>query len=218
MGQYYKPLSLEKKQYVYSHDITYTFKRDDGKTFKMGHGLKLMEHSWVQNDFVNAVASLIAVGGAWHGDRLVWAGDYADNERSEKTGRFLTRNLYSIVGENKIIPAIPKKIYRYFLNLDTKEFVDVTKCPEEDLNDPGWQIHPLPLLTCEGNNRGGGDFRKEHPMIGAWARNHIEASYTKPKGTEIFPNFTERDVVYFPPKKTKKVKATKLKPDLVAKV
>jgi hypothetical protein len=203
MGQYYKPLSLEKKQHVYSHDIKYTFKRDDGKTFEMGNGLKLMEHSWMKNEFVNAVASLIAVGGVWHGDRLVWAGDYADPEISVKTGRELKRNLYYIVSENKIIPAIPKKIYRYFLNLDTKEFVDITKCPEEDPKDRGWRIHPLPLLTCEGNGRGGGDFHGENPMVGAWARARIEASYTKPKGTEIFPNFTERDTPYFSPKKAK---------------
>lgn len=207
MGQYYKPLSLEKKQHVYSHDIKYTYKRDDGQTFEMGNGLKLMEHSYVRNDFVNAVASLITKGGAWHGDRLVWAGDYADPERSEKTGKPLKRNLYDIVGDNKIIPAIPKKVYRYFLNLDTKEFVDVTKCPEEYPNQLGWNIHPLPLLTCEGNGRGGGDFHGEHPMIGKWARNRIEASYTKPKGaTEIFPNFTERDKPYFAPKKVKKAK------------
>jgi len=192
MGQYYKPISIEKKQYVYSHDIKYSFKRDDGRTIELGNGLKLMEHSWVKNEFVNVIASLIAVGGAWHGDRLVWAGDYADNERSEKTRRLLKRNLYDIVGENKIIPEIPKKTYRYFLNLDTLEFVDVQNSPEVDPNDPGWQIHPLPLLTCEGNGRGGGDFRGENPMVGAWARNRIEASYTKPKkGKEIFPNFRE---------------------------
>ncbi len=66
MGQYYKPINLDKQQYVYSHDY--------------GNGLKLMEHSWVGNGFVNVVEELIAEGGDWHGDRIVWAGDYADPE------------------------------------------------------------------------------------------------------------------------------------------
>jgi hypothetical protein len=216
MGQYYKPINVDKQQYVYSHNIKHPYKMDNGEIFQMGTGLKLMEHSWRKNDFVNAVAGLIAKGGAWHGDRLVWAGDYADPEKGktkrEKNyeGKMETRklNLYDLVDDEvdpamKIIPEIPKRTYRYFLNLDTNEFVDINKCPEEEPEHPGWNIHPLPLLTCEGNGRGGGDFHKDHPMVGKWARNRIEASYTKPKGaTEIFPNFTERDKVAVPVTKT----------------
>ena len=59
----------------------------------------------------------------------------------------------------------------------TKEFVDKTKTPKDG---DGWAIHPLPLLTCEGNGRGGGDFyvnaeRKQGnvSLIGTWARNRI---------------------------------------------
>ena len=185
MGQYYKPLSIEKKQYVYSHNF--------------GSGLKLIEHSWRKNPFVNSVASLIAKGGAWYGDRIVWGGDYADNEENLET------NLYDIVGENEIKPDVPKRTYRYFHNLDTNEFVDVNKCPEEDPDNIGWNIHPLPLLTCEGNGRGGGDFRGENDWVGDWARKRIVASYTKPKGAdEIFPNFTERSTLTFKKPKTKK--------------
>ena len=59
MGQYYHPAVLGNnkrtvKAWVYSHDITYEFKRDDGKVFMLGNGLKLMEHSWMKNDFVAA--------------------------------------------------------------------------------------------------------------------------------------------------------------------
>lgn len=64
MGQYYHPISLEGKSTLYSHDF--------------GNGLKLMEHSWVGNDFVEAVEKLLSPTGQWYKTRLVWAGDYMD--------------------------------------------------------------------------------------------------------------------------------------------
>jgi hypothetical protein len=39
-------------------------------------------------------------------------------------------------------------------------------------------------LTCEGNGRGGGDYRGESPLIGSWARDVISVSDTKPKDFE----------------------------------
>ena len=66
MGQYYIPvivLGNKIKKAVYSHAY--------------GNGLKLMEHSYIGNNFVNAVLHEIFEGplGA---QRLVWLGDYAD--------------------------------------------------------------------------------------------------------------------------------------------
>ena len=69
MGQYYRPISLEKKESVCSHDYD--------------NGLKLMEHSWIGNDFVNVIEHLIAEDGPWFGTRIVWAGDYAEPELDE---------------------------------------------------------------------------------------------------------------------------------------
>lgn len=212
MGQYYKPINLDKKQYVYSHDITTPWKCADGQVIEMGSGLKLMEHSWRLNPFVNAVAALLLAGNAWSGNRIVWAGDYADPEKTETPGD--EQNLYDLIDDDvdlamKIIPSIPKRRPRYFHNLDTNEFVDVCKCPEEDPNDIGCNIHPLPLLTCEGNGRGGGDFRGENSYLGVWARNRIVASYTKPKkAKEITPNFTEQSVLMFKKPKVKKTPVT----------
>ena len=184
MGQYYKPISIDKKQYVYSHEY--------------GNGLKLMEHSWIGNNFVGVVEDLIAEGGAWHGDRIVWGGDYADPEKERKG------NLYEIVGrsdKNKINPVGTGTKYRYVLNMDTKEFVDTKKIPLSDVyvDEKGkewpYTMHPLPILTCEGNGRGGGDFHKDDPLVGKWARNRVSVSKTKPKGyTEIEFNVYEGEV------------------------
>lgn len=55
-------------------------------------------------------------------------------------------------------------------------------------DDYGLKIHPLPLLTCEGNGRGGGDFRTENEdylkLIGSWARNRITIQTKKTKRYE----------------------------------
>ncbi len=90
MGQYYKPISLNKEgqlvnEWVLSHDYN--------------NGLKLMEHSWLGNDFVSVVETLLIPGGKWYKKGIVWAGDYADEETDSKT------NLYSrCKDENKINP------------------------------------------------------------------------------------------------------------------
>lgn len=194
MGQYYKPINLDKKQFVLSHEYN--------------NGLKLMEHSYVDNQFVGAVEALIAEGGAWHGDRIVWAGDYADNEKRRKN------NLYGIVSakdSNKVNPIPVKKSHRYVINLDTKEFVDIKKVPlsyvyvDEAGEVYPFTIHPLPLLTCEGNGRGGGDFHKDDPIVGKWARARVTVSNKKPKGyKEIDFNLYEGDLPAQMPEKNKK--------------
>jgi len=110
MGQYYMPISIDKKQFVYSHEYD--------------NGLKLMEHSWIGNGFVGIVEDLIAEGGAWNGDRIVWAGDYADEDKGRKN------NLYSIVSgndKNKIHPAPTENKYRYVLNLSLIHISEPTR-------------------------------------------------------------------------------------------
>lgn len=173
MGQYYKPINLETRNYVYSHSFN--------------DGLKLMEHSWMKNEMVMFVESLIAEGGAWFGKPLVWAGDYADKEKDS------THNLYQLVnGEVTPDAGYKTKHYRYIINKTKKCFVDKTNVPEDNV---GWQIHPLPLLTCEGNGEGGGDFfgTDNNSLVGSWARDIITVSHEKPneKYTELIFDLVE---------------------------
>jgi len=190
MGQYYKPINLDKKQYVYSHDF--------------GSGLKLMEHSWIGNQFVGVVEALIAKGGDWHGDRIVWAGDYADSETGAKEMTYTDSrsgevksfepNLFDLIDDDvnpemRVKPA-KRKSHRYVINLDTLEYVDTKKIPLSDVytDDKGkewpYVIHPLPILTCEGNGRGGGDLHKESDLVGKWARARVTVSTILPKAHE----------------------------------
>jgi len=169
MGQYYKPISIDKMTFLYSHDY--------------GNGLKLMEHSYIGNNLVNTVESLLAPNGEWYKNHLVWAGDYADEESDG------TDNLYTQVGDDSIEPKDMERVEsgRYIVNHTKKEFVDKNIVPKDG---EGWKIHPLPLLTCEGNGRGGGDYRRDNSHIGDWARDQISIEKEKPEDfEEIIPHF-----------------------------
>lgn len=155
MGQYYKPISLESKEYLYTHDY--------------GCGLKLMEHSYIGNEVMNTVESLLIPGGAWYKTPIVWAGDYADAEPGYGEGKD-GPNLYSLAGRDKKIQPPSERVdekYRYLTNHTKRLVIDlITIKPDEE----GWQIHPLSLFTAEGNGRGGGDFHGKDNRIGTWAR------------------------------------------------
>ena len=169
MGQYYKPMSIDKMQHLSSHDY--------------GNGLKLMEHSYIGNNLVNTVESLLAPGGEWYKNRLVWAGDYADEEENGD-------NLWTQVGDDPIEPEDMEKVEsgRYIVNHTEREFVDKDDVPQDE---EGWMVHPLPLLSCEGNGRGGGDYRRNNSHIGDWARDKISIEKEEPKDfDEIIPHFT----------------------------
>jgi len=235
MGQYYHPIILGKnggiKGYWYSH--------------KIGQGLKLMEHSYLNNPLCNCVENYIAKNG---GARLVWAGDYADEERTKLSkeeakavwlekvnkgeiscgfGTFLKsgspdlfkpksnsdENLYSLCGKQTVtLPDGTEKIvhygkpeleydttpndHRFLVCDDKKQFIDLWNVPCVD----GYRINPLPLMTVEGNGRGGGDYSGiEEKYVGTWARCFIRLvdgwrandELVKQGYTEIRPKFCE---------------------------
>jgi len=179
MGQYYYPVNLDKEEYLYSHDY--------------GNGLKLMEHSYIGNNFVEIVEQLLTSGNSWQKTRIVWAGDYMDD------GLFVddpSVNLYGYAYDNfdKISPKFENlSIGRYLVNHSKKEFVDKNKLNRGD-------VHPLPLLTCSGNGRGGGDYRGNNENSeGSWAGDVISIEkedlklfiFKKNGYKEIEPNFEE---------------------------
>jgi hypothetical protein len=167
MGQYYYPIILDKDGkivvWMLAHDYV--------------NGLKLMEHSFLGNNFVSTFEFGLSPEGIYHKSRVVWAGDYADNEPDQE------KNLYCICTEyNKIRPdEKTTRKYRFVVNHTKKLFVDKTKIPKYS---EGYTIHPLPLLTAEGNGRGGGDFRDGEPLVGSWARDVISVEETVPADFE----------------------------------
>ena len=166
MGQYYKPTSVDKMESLYSHDY--------------GNMSKLMEHSYIGNDFVNIAEDLLSPEGEWYKHSFVWAGDYADEEPSGS-------NLFTLAKEIQVNLHNGPSAGRYIINHSTKKYIDKDIVPEDE---DGWKVHPLPLLTCEGNGRGGGDYRKENDSIGIWARDRISIEDSIPEDyTELIPNF-----------------------------
>ena len=195
MGQYFKPVILKEKEnseqaeqviaWMYSHNY--------------GNGLKLMEHSWLKNDFVNTFESLLAPNAEYYKSRVIWAGDYAEDEENitlkDDEGKEYNPNLYSLCNdENEITPNLIKvdnaTYYRYILNHTKNEYVDKDKIVVVD----GRQVHPLPLLTSEGNQSGGGDYygKDEKNLVGSWARDVISVQTTIPNGfNELIVKFAE---------------------------
>jgi hypothetical protein len=171
MGQYYFPSILKKDKktvlkWMYSHDY--------GSASGDICGLKLMEHSWLKNDFVGAFESLL-VGNPQH---VVWAGDYAEKDKGLKTNIHMRCKDNTKVMPADVHPTVVKE--KYIVNHDKKQFVDKSKVTDND----GWKIHPLPLLTAEGNGMGGGDFSGDdsNELVGSWARDLISIESKKPKG------------------------------------
>ena len=165
MGQYYLAVFLaEDGKYIRAFVNPHTY----------NSGAKLTEHSYLGNAFMDAVEFMLSPDGMFYKSRLVWAGDYADDEKN------MDKNLYHIVEDlnDKTFAVQVKstKEYQYIINHTKKQYVDKKK---EKV------YHPLPLLTAEGNGRGGGDYHgpKEN-LIGIWARDIISVEKEKPEGYE----------------------------------
>jgi len=150
MGQYYKPVMLNENREplasIYSHDYD--------------NGLKLMEHSYIGNKFVEAFEFQLTPEGNYHKSRVMWVGDYSEGNMYEQAELVLTNF--------ETVPVETMVDYPFIVNHSKKQYVDKTKVSEID----GWAVHPLPLLTSDGNGNGGGDYFtddiNELALIGSW--------------------------------------------------
>ena len=196
MGQYYMPYLKDRdggeRKFCPQNAIYKTLKGTD-EDFGYGtangrpsdyydyfSGLKLMEHSWLENDFVNGVLDEI-----W--DRpcqVAWVGDYA-TDPEDFDGRY-TETVYQAVWGEDGLPEgrfgqMPEA-HRdgYLVNVTRGQYIDLAEYAEAATYKPkwskdgGWCIHPLPLLTAIGNGRGGGDYHGAHmEMVGLWAMDEL---------------------------------------------
>lgn len=173
MGQYYTPVIIKgnSKSTFYSHQYD--------------NGLKLTEHSYIGNVFVETVLrQLFQKRG-----RLAWVGDYAEPEdvKSDLAEKFIEierddkkyRKTPEAVGE------FESSLYLIFVNHSKKEYLVMKKyitC-NNILDKYGMMAHPIPLLTAIGNGKGGGDYEgSDMKDIGRWACDLIEATYEAPEG------------------------------------
>lgn len=196
MGQYYKPTIIYQDgsiASIYSHAY--------------GNGSKLMEHSWIGNDFVNAVYSRILR----RPRRIAWIGDYSHDEYEtceEAYTKHYSRedfmkcynHAWGDEEENENIPPskyTPKDLNlinertkgMYLINHDRKEYLDlgsyIERCAVKEGSWEGYCVNPLPLLTACGNGRGGGDFYRNdtnigYENVGIWAFDELELTSVIP--------------------------------------
>lgn len=188
MGQYFKGVILPMD---YKENLTETAEVAE-TAWHWDNGSKLMEHSYLDNNYVNLYVYLLS--GKYKGYPFVWCGDYADDirchicnkpmdEYNDKTiipYNFIPLNRY----QKKDVPSVRM---RYIFNYDTKQYVDLEKVEGD--------IHPLPILTCSGNGRGSGDYHgTDMDKVGIWAYGHIGVGDELPdnKYNELIVNFVEK--------------------------
>jgi hypothetical protein len=183
MGQYYKVIILAERSEGEKEYIRGWF-----DPFAYGNGCKLMEHSYVGNKFVTAVEEVLRNGGTFYKTRVVWAGDYADEEPNQEPAAE-PQNLYNLAIEDTCFNA-PSPYNSDGLRYKREATTDMTACPyivnhtkRQYVDKTGRRTHPLPILTSEGNGRGGGDFRgQDSDKAGLWARDVISVEKVVPAG------------------------------------
>lgn len=166
MGQYYRGVVVKDVDTVSGEERVVSASLCP---YDFHNGAKLMEHSYIGNDYMNAYMQLLGEFGPFYGQPFAWVGDYSDEEDiwgfyTEAKTKTDDKTLKQY---KDVIEA--KRNYKYLLNLDRKEYVVLPELKEDE-----WQIHPLSLLTAVGNQRGGGDyFGEEENNVGLWAFNRI---------------------------------------------
>ena len=159
MGQYYYAIILDAEGNI----VVWM------NGFPYGSGVKLMEHSYIDNSFVNTFEFSLSPEGEFYKSRVVWAGDYADKESGQE------KNLHELCtdAEKKMVAPVEKDAskYRYLVNHTKGQYIDKTKTGN---------LHPLPIMTVEGNGRGGGDLGDAPSFVGSWARDVISVEQAVP--------------------------------------
>jgi len=196
MGQYYCALVIDEQNHVAKLS-----------PYDFNSLAKLTEHSWISNPFVNAVHSLIR----YHRRKVAWIGDYSlkpyDPEDDVYARALPYREfaaLYEIAQGESDVPSINRNAFfkadvdclmyytkgMFLLNHSKALYVDLAGYIRRSIDEEGWCLSPLPLLTACGNGRGNGDFYKEYSgfeHIGTWAFDWVEYTDYVPGDYTEFP-------------------------------
>jgi len=134
-------------------------------THTCGNGLKLLEHGYIGNNYVDSIMNLLHI----EKGKLTWLCDYheepgmqwSDIEEVDKVSEYCTPidKKYIIVNHTKKIIINIEKLIKLH-NKDGRTTL---------------LIHPLPIL-CNSDNEamGGGDYRKDDSTRSTWKGDLIE--------------------------------------------
>jgi len=141
-------------------------------THAMNNGLKLMEHSYMGNDYVLGIMELLNN----NAQQLVWLCDY---HKADKNCKYTWDEMDDL--SVKLETTLESNNY-FIINHTKKVFIDMRKLDEE-YNSIGmeWKIHPLPILcNSDEQSMGGGDFHKEDSRRATWCMDEIEVALLVP--------------------------------------
>ena len=177
MGQYFTPTIIDS-----AGRVTAALDPSD-----YGCGLKLFGHTRYDTTFMRAVELLLSADG---GARLVWAGDYAEDDPDTGTNLYFAaqpRHFVRFAGlvedRDTATTEVPGgalsgtrwgtgPAMRFVVNADRREYLDNHQLPADS---DGYRRTPLPNLTCEGSGAPYSDF-----TMGRWARQRIYLTATPP--------------------------------------
>lgn len=145
-------------------------------THSRGNGLKLMEHSYINNNYCNHIMNELKE----NPQPLVWLCDYHEPDEQCK---FVWDDLEEDESEtcnSEFTPII--------INHSKGLYIDLAKLEsDEDLI-----IHPIPLLcNSEKHSMGGGDYHPEDSRRGTWCLDDISTADTLPDHLSDFLDVTE---------------------------
>jgi hypothetical protein len=131
-------------------------------TWSINKGSKLMEHSYIGNEYVERCLSLLENKPG----RLTWLCDY--HEEPNMTWDHITEKDIDIKETWEMQPFYRILNHTKELQIDMKKLVLAYK-------DRSLLIHPLPILcNSDTEPQGGGDFRKDESRRAIWKGDEIE--------------------------------------------
>jgi len=137
------------------------------ETWSIGQGAKLMEHSYIGNNYVGLVMDELEKKPA----PVRWVCDYSENEDGfdwEKTTEA------SFSKDAKAFDPI------YFIYNHTKNvYIDMAELISL-FSDRSMMMHPIPILcNSETESMGGGDLHQEESRRGTWYGDTLEVVYDR---------------------------------------
>ncbi len=168
------------------YECTLNHKRYD--VHAMNQGAKLMEHSYLENDYVNVMMGAL-IGNP---KEVVWLCDY--HEKDDKTSH--TWDNTKEIGEYPTKPRV--KLDYFILNHTKKVSINVNHLHDlyTEHNVSSWHIHPIPILcNSDEMSQGGGDYHKEDSRRASWCGDTLEVQLVR-NGFEDYKGVT-MDCLFF---------------------
>ncbi len=167
-------------------NCTLNHKRYD--TYSMDNGAKLMEHSYLGNEYVNVMMGAILN----NPKEVVWLCDY--HEADDMT----SHTWDNTKGIDKY-PKKPRVDLDYFILNHTKKLVISVSHLQDLYNDDdksSWHIHPIPILcNSDDGSLGGGDYHAEDSRRATWCGDTLEVQLVR-DGFDDYKKITKDCLFY----------------------